>query len=441
MRTLDQVQLETRRRVDAARPYIGDFERLRDALPGDDTLARLRERAIGRAAALGLPSPVVEDWKYTDLKLLRDAAFPPAPAEPKLTLDDIAPHRRPGFALVVFENGRFRADLSDLPKAKGVEAASLATLLGAPPAWLETALAEDHEGADAIALLNSAMMTDGLAIRLQKGASLAAPLHLLHAASRPGASYLRHVMDLGEGAALDVLESFADFGAGRALVNVTRDIALDRNASLRIATHQKDGGEAAHLSRAFVTLQSAARFEGFAYAEGARLSRAETAVRLEGEGARADLLGVTLGSASQSADHVTLLDHAVAGATSRQLFKAVLDDASRSAFQGRVLVRPGADATDARQAHHSLLLSRGAEADSKPELEIHADDVACGHGATVGELDADQLFYMKARGIPESEARAMLIDAFIEEPVSAISSEALRAAIAAALSGRGEKTP
>ena len=204
------------------------------------------------------------------------------------------------------------------------------------------------------------------------------------------------------------------------------ELKVGDKAALKHVKLQRDGDDALHLSTWLVELGADARYDAFQFSTGAALARNQVYLRFAGEGAAADMSGAFLLRGQQHCDTTLLVEHRVPHCASRELFKGVLDDEARGVFQGKIIVSPGAQKTDGKQMSGALLLSERAEFDSKPELEIFADDVVCGHGSTSGQIDEDLLFYLEARGIPEAQARALLIQAFVGEALEKVEDEALR---------------
>jgi len=282
--------------------------------------------------------------------------------------------------------------------------------------------------------LNAAMATDGVLITVNAAARLAKPLHLVHVATRSSAAvYTRSTLRLGDGASATLLESFisAD-GAQSYQINDAIIVWLGEAAELQHVRLMADAVDAINVSSAIFTVGG--RLNTFNMTSGGAVSRYQGFVTLCAEGAEVATNGVNLLNGRQHADTTLFMDHAVPNCTSREIFRAVVDDRGHSVFQGRIIVRPKAQKTDAKMMTRALLLSDDAEADNKPELEIFADDVTCGHGATSGALDENLLFYLRARGLPEKQAQALLIQAFAGEAIESIADEGLRErATAAAL--------
>lgn len=429
--------------LDQAQPYMRQYAAARAALPGAGLawLGTLRDDAIGRFGATGFPTNRVEDWKYTSLARMTRTVFGDAAAT-ETTRAALAPWLMPDGAChcVVFVNGRHAPALSDagaLPA--GVTISSLGAIADADPGALEAALeviagAED----DALADLNTALMRDGVVLRLASGTTLERPVHVVHfnaAGTAPGATHTRNLVLAGAGSRATVIETYAGADTGAYWTNAVTRIALDPGAGLSHVVLQREGAEAYHVARTRVRIDREASYRGFMLSTGARLARDEIRMALVGEGADAGLTGGVLVRGRQHADITTEVDHRVGHGSSRQLIKNVLDDSARSVFQGSVVVRPQAQKIDAGQTNRNLLLSRKAQAASKPELRILADDVKCSHGATTGELDEQAMFYLKSRGIGEDEARALLVRAFVGELLEAVEGDAVNAHVESVLAG------
>ena len=292
-----------------------------------------------------------------------------------------------------------------------------------------------------MAALNTMLFEDGMLLNIPAGTD-AGVLEILSIASespRPTAFHLRHIVRLHEGAKLTVLEVNQGPAATRYLHNPVWQVEVGEGASFTHARLQQEGALAFQLGSIYATVAAGGTYDNFTLNAGGRLVRNEIHATLTGTGATCQMNGAQLLSDGQHADTTTFLDHAAPGCASRQTYKTVLTGKSRGVFQGRILVRQVAQQTDGYQMNQALLLSPDAEMDSKPQLEIYADDVKCSHGATVGELDADQLFSLRARGIDEATARSMLVRAFLQEAVEAIADETLRDALEAAVEGWWEQ--
>ncbi len=429
-------------RTEAEQAYLDLFAAAENALSGarDPFVAKLRADAIRTYGRLGLPHRRIEAWKYTDLRTRLTGVYPLVKGE-GAAVSETALSQALGTGLanlsayrLVLVEGEVRPELSDLAglKSTGVEAVSLARALEKPPSWLKETLAKvNPREDDSVLALNTALMTGGVALRIGKGAILDKPIHLiqLDGEGETASIFTRNVVVAEPGSAVTLLESFGGLGLQALQRNAVTELRIGAEAAVKHIKVQRERDDAFHLSTWLVELGSDARYDAFQFSTGAGLARNQVYLRFAGEGAAADISGAVLLRARQHCDTTLLIEHRVPHCTSRELFKAVLDGESRGVFQGKIIVSPGAQKTDGKQMAGALLLSETAEFDSKPELEIFADDVVCGHGATSGQIDEDLLFYLEARGIPKEEARALLIQAFVGEALERVEDEALRDAL------------
>jgi Fe-S cluster assembly protein SufD len=413
---------------------LGDaFAIARDRLPGAGKVADARRQAFEAYERAGLPHRRIEDWKYTDLRVLMREVLPLAVEPDAATLKRASAalklHAIAGVRRLVLVDGAFAPKLSDTARLeKGLSVRTLREVLEAGDSALQAQLfAPDNS--DAMVALNSAMMTDGLVIGVAEGTALTKPLHIVHIASgaQPAAMFTRSLLKIGKAASATLVESYiAADGAKAYQAHDSLIISISDNARLDHVRLIEDGREAFNISSAVVTLGAKAYFNTFGMTSGSNVSRYQAVIAFAGEGSRVETNGVNLLNGRQHADSTLFLDHAVPNCESREIFRAVVDDRGHSVFQGRIVVRPNAQKTDAKMMTRALLLSDEAEADNKPELEIFADDVTCGHGATTGSLDESLLFYLRARGLSEKEAQALLIQAFVGEAIESIANDALR---------------
>ncbi len=424
--------------TDREAPYLAQIDGAAD-LPGAELgwLAARRADARAAFAAEGFPTLKTEAWKYTNLDRLVRTGFAPAAAPGTVEPGSLAPILLDGASRLVFVDGRFVSSLSDLAALPdGVCLVSLARLLDIDPELVEPQLGRIAQTAGApLAALALALAADGAVLIVPRGVRLAAPVQLVHVATggqANAAHHLRSLVVLEEGAEATLVETWLGRG-GASWTNALTEIALGPAARLdHLAfTDQADG--AYGTQRAALLVGRDAVYRGLAVIAGGGLVRSEAVARLAGEGAEAAIDGLMLGRDRRQMDCWTEIVHDAPHTNSRQLFKSALDDRSRAAFQGRIVVREGAQKIDAHQLNRNLLLSAGARADSKPELEILADDVKCSHGSTVGDLDRDALFYLRARGIPADRARALLVEAFVAELVERVPSAPVRDWLAARL--------
>jgi len=412
-----------------------NFEAVAGKLPGGRAIAEARKAAIGAFAALGLPHRRIEEWKYTDLRVALKEALPPAiggggkvsarQIDGALeTLAELDAYR------VVFVDGVHAPDLSATGGAKGLEITPLAAALARSGDGL---IREGAPGQEAVIALNTAFMTDGAVVSIAKGAELARPLLLVFARSGKQGRLVttRNVVRLAAGARATIIEAHVALpGAAPGQANALSEVSLGEGAHLAHVEVTLAGDAASHLATWLATLGKGATYRAFQLTAATGLSRSNVFATFKGEGAKLDISGLFLGRGTEHIDTTLVVDHAVPGCESRELFKGVLADRARGVFQGKVIVRPHAQKSDGKQMAQALLLSADAEFDSKPELEIYADDVICGHGSTAAELDEDLLFYLRARGIPLEEARALLVESFIGEAIDKIEDERVREALA-----------
>jgi Fe-S cluster assembly protein SufD len=425
-------------KTDGGRALSETFALARPRLPGAGKVAETRRQAFEAYERIGLPHRRIEDWKYTDLRVLMREVLPLA------TSPDAAALTRAGAALklhaiegvrrLVLVDGVFAPKLSDLSNLeKGLGVSTLREVLETGDAPQLFAL----DTSNPMVALNSAMMTDGLVIDVADGTVLTQPLHIVHIAGGnvPAAMFTRSLLNVGKAAGATLVESFiaADGAAKIYQAHDSLVISIGDGARLDHVRLIEDSREAFNISSSVVTLGAQAHFNTFGMTSGSLVSRYQAVIKVAGEGSQVETNGVNLLNGRQHADTTLFLDHAVSNCSSREVFRAVLDDRGHSVFQGRIIVRPDAQKTDAKMMTRALLLSDEAEADNKPELEIFADDVTCGHGATTGALDESLLFYLRARGLSEKAAQALLIQAFVGEAIESIIDDNLRElAIAAA---------
>ena len=419
-----------------------------DRLPGAGKVAEQRRLAFDAYTRIGLPHRRIEDWKYTDLRALMREVLPlaavPDAAAVSRAASALKLHAIDGVRRLVLVDGMFAPGLSETGGLEqGLAVHTLREALLSSDAALQARLF-GLQNSDAMAALNGAMMTDGVVIEVAEGVTLTQPLHIVHIASgaAPSAMFTRSLLKLGNAAAATLVESYiAADGAKAYQVHDSLIVSIGDGARLDHVRLIEDGREAFNISTHQVTLGAKAHFNSFGLTSGGSVSRYQATIAFAGEGSRAETNGVNLLNGRQHADSTLVLDHAVPHCDSREIFRSVVDDRGHSVFQGRIIVRPHAQKTDAKMMTRALLLSDEAEADNKPELEIFADDVTCGHGATTGALDESLLFYLRARGLSEKEAQALLIQAFVGEAIESIANDDLRElAIAAAqrwLAARG----
>jgi len=421
----------------AEQALANNFAAAKARLPGGADFARLRESAFSTFAATGLPHRRIEEWKYTDLRALLREALPLAGAPDAVAIErarQTDPLRDAKLRRLVLVNGSFVPELSDL--------AGLEKKLTIVP--LARALAEKHplaariaklkpEKHDAALALNTAFLNDGVLIEMGEGAALDRPILVRHVftGDAPAATFARSLFVVGNGANATLIESFEGPDRVAYQANSALELHVGDKAHAALVRLQDEGDAALHLSTLLAEVGGGAELEIGGLTLGAAVSRHSVYLRLAGERTNLRVAGANLLRGKQHADTTLVLDHAVPNCASREVFKTVLDDTARGVVQGRIVVRPHAQKTDARMSLGALLLSENAEADQKPELEIFADDVQCAHGATSGALDEQLLFYLLARAISRKEAEALLIQAFFGEALEQIAHDAVREALIA----------
>ena len=429
----------------AEEKLASSFADIADRLPGADTTRDVRSAAIAGFEDAGLPHRRIEEWKYTDLRSAISVAAEPvglAPAiDANITAADIEAALGPLHAVasdrVVFVDGVYRPELSNIKTSAGVTVASLRDRLeGADGSALLAGTNVD----DAIGQLNTAFVTDGAVVEIADRVSLEQPLMLVFAragtTAESGDTLLttRNVVNIGTGATATIIEAYLslDDASGGQIsggqTNALTEISVGDGADV---SHIKVGLEngATHLATWTVTVGGGADYKAFQYTADMRLVRNQVFARYGGPDAKLDISGAFLGRGHEHIDTTLVVTHEVVGCQSRELFKGVLDDDARGVFQGKVIVHPEAQKTDGKQMAQVLMLSEACEFDSKPELEIYADDVACGHGSTCAEIDPDLVFYCRSRGIDEATARGLLIESFVAEAIEQVENSDIAAAL------------
>ncbi|MBM85819.1 MAG: Fe-S cluster assembly protein SufD [Rhodospirillaceae bacterium] len=391
-------------------------------------LAELNMQAAKRYAQVGWPHARAEYWKYTNLNKLAAGAFAlgdPA-ALAAVPRERILPLDGPQLLLV---NGAFRSDLSDISDLPdGLSLRNLAETTEQDRAILG-ALIEETISADGLpfAAVNTAVLTDVLILEFAPGIATERPVHVISLGGGDGAAFApRLVIRAGDGAVVDVVESHV--GTGGYFADVVTQVSVARDARLGHYKMQNETLDAFHIALTTTEVAEGAVYDSFVLSTGARMARNEIRGTITGGKAEYRINGAYMGNGEQHLDNTTFVDHAAAGSRSREIYKGVLAGASRGVFQGKILVRPDAQQSDGFQMNRAMLLSNKAEVDSKPELEIYADDVRCSHGATVGELEEEQLFYLQTRGIERNLARRLLVSAYIDEAIDEVQNPAVKEA-------------
>lgn len=394
-----------------------------------DWLKTLRSRALERAHALKLPSTHDEAWRFTPLAALFSQSFQPLRTPTRLQPDDIA-HLAIAEAAtkLVFVDGVYAPQLSSASPQAGMVLGNLASLTSAQASTLEAHLGQHAPFQDTLfTALNTAFLQDAAVLMLPRDTSLAGPVHLLHIATQPGvASHPRLLLVAGAASQATLVEDYVALHQDAYFTNAVAEVVLQANAQLTHVRLQRESPQAFHLASCAVSLGADSHYHAISLALGAQISRIDLQVMQTAEGTQCTLDGLALISGTQLADTHSFIDHAKPHGTSRQLHKCIVGGAAHAVFNGQVMVRPGAQQTDSAQSSRNLLLSSKAHVDTQPQLEIFADDVKCTHGATVGQLDSDEVFYLQSRGLSETVARNLLTYAFGADIINRIPVASLR---------------
>jgi Fe-S cluster assembly protein SufD len=418
--------------------YLADFrtfEKGRSA-GSPDWLRQVRQQALSRFSELGFPTARRgnEDWKYTNVGPIAGATFGypfhvGSEAKPA-AVRRVAPWHD-SWANIVFVDGRYSPALSEAPAAlNGARVTNLAEAVRADGDVIEKHLARHATFEDdGFTALNTAFLQDGAYIHLREGESLSSPLHLIFVSTgdaEPTASYPRTLIVAGANSRLTVIESYVSLSRTRYFTDAVTEIVLADGAQVEHYRLLLESADAFHVGSSRVYQSRDSTFSSTTFARGAAIGRNDFRVLLDGPGSSCYLNGLYVTSGKQHIDNYINIDHAKPHTTSRLLYRGILDDASRAVFGGIVLVRPGAVKADSHQEDKNLILSEEAEVDSKPSLEIYADDVKCGHGATAGTVAEDAVFYMRSRGLDPETAAAFLIKGFASEIIDAVRLRPLR---------------
>jgi Fe-S cluster assembly protein SufD len=418
----------------ALRRYLEDFQSLVESTPGPAWLEPIRRRAIERFTELGFPTPRNEDWHFTsvapiaeaELRLLREASVDVAP-------ETLAPFifGQPAWPLAVFVNGRFSPALSTLEALPaGVRVLSLADAFETDGDLLQRHLTRQADAeTQAFTALNTAFMQDGAVVHIGRDVETSTPIHLLFvsdANAAKGVAHPRNLIVAERASRATVIESWVALGDAGYFTNAVTEVAVEDGATLTHYKMQRASARAFHVGTVDARQGRDSHFVSFSFATGASLSRTNIYTLLAGAGCGATLNGLYMLDGEQHCDHQTRIEHAEPNCFSREMYKGILDGGSHGVFNGKVFVRPVAQQTDGKQSNNNLLLSDRARVDTKPQLEIFADDVKCTHGATVGKLDETALFYMKSRGLNRGLARRLLTYAFAADVLETIEVDGVR---------------
>ncbi len=424
--------------VTAMNSYLRDFtggdEGSTGAAPA--WLRDLRRSAAARFASVGFPTRRDEEFRFTNVSPIAETPFVLAPRDgAALTADDLAPYTYAGMGgtRLVFVNGHFQPGLSSRSFPQGVTVSTLAEAMRTHPEDVQKHVGQyARPEAQAFVALNTAALEDGAFIHVQRGAVIEDPLHLLFVSaptSGPTVSHPRALILADENSQATVVESYTGTADTVYFTNAVTEVVLGAGAVMDHYKVQRESLKAYHIATMQLQLARGTDFSSHSIGLGGKLVRNDANAYLGGEGIECTLNGVYLGDDRQLIDNHTSIDHAMPHCNSHEIYKGILDGHARGVFNGKIFVRPDAQKTDAKQTNKTLLLSPTAQIDTKPQLEIFADDVRCTHGATIGQISEEALFYLRARGIPQDQARNLLTYAFASDVVSRIKVDAIRATL------------
>jgi len=409
----------------------------------DDWLLPKRKLAAGELLEMPLPERKQEAWRYTSTAFFEEQSFQLAPREPfrALEISDIEDLLvAEDTYRMVFVNGHFAPQLSDrLPQMQGLGIETLANGAGTVDASVREQLASIAPHRHVFEAMNTALASDGVLLHLAAGTQLDKPLELLHVtvgAEEPTLLHPRHLIVAEAGAKAQVIERYCPLGESRYFTNALIEVSLAEGAQLQHQRLQEESSEAQHISDLHVRQQAKSDYRLVQASLGGAWSRSDVRLELLGEQARAEVDGLLIASDRQLNDMHLEVRHVAPGCSSRESVKGILDGKGRIVFDGHIHVAREGQKTDAVLSNDNLMLSRSAEVDTKPQLEIFADDVKCSHGTTVGELDQNMLFYLRSRGIGPIQAQRMLCQGFAQQPIDAIQDEALRERVSRQLAAR-----
>ncbi len=397
-------------------------------------LTPLRRTAMASFSALGFPTPKLEDWHYTSLSSIADVPFSIGAAASTTTVADLTPFMiNADWPTIVLLNGTYSPALSSLDSLPvGLVVLDLVQACQTHPDLVQQHFGTVAVSEHAMTALNTGLMQDGVLVYVPKNVVSDTPIHILHVTDGAGVSsakFPRTLIVAERFAKATVLESFVGLADVAYFTNHVAEVVVGENATVTHSKIQRESDLATHVSTTEVHQARDSHYVNFSMAMGATLSRTNVYTVLDGENCGATLNGLYLGKGTQHTDHQTRIEHAQPNCFSRELYKGVLDHSSRAVFNGKVYVHPIAQKTDGKQSNHTLLLSPDARIDTKPQLEIFADDVKCTHGATVGRMDEAGLFYMKSRGVPAETARRLLTYAFAADVLETIENETVKQAL------------
>lgn len=431
-------QLELNK-FDAKQWYLSNFELFENSLNGskNDSFHETRKSAIAKFAELGFPTPRHEEWKYTNVAPILKHKFAHSEQPAPVSKETVQDYFFEGIedSVLVFVNGRFRKELSTLgAQGSGLVIGNLQGLAaGQSERFLQSLgrLASFEE--ESFTALNTAFTEDSACIYVPKAVVVEKPIHILNLSVEDKSPFISHPRKLviaEQSSELKFIESFHDLGAGRYFNNLVTEVLVGCNARVHHIKIQEEGPQAFHIANTHIRQERDSVYSSVNVDLGGALVRNNLNIRLNAENCETHLFGFFLGGGTQHLDNHTFIDHAMPHCFSNELYKGILGGKANAVFNGKILVRQDAQKTNALQSNKTLLLTNEASISAKPQLEIFADDVKCTHGATIGQLDDEALFYLRARGISEEVASAMLRYAFVGDVLDKIEVESVREKLA-----------
>lgn len=425
--------------------YISNFQLMERGLNGgaSSALHKFRKEAIEKFETLEFPTSKTEEWRFTNISPLLKYNFKPSMLidKTKLSRKDIEQFLIPGLDAytAVFVDGFFSKELSNMPSLKGVKAATLKEI---EPEYITNNLGKTAQVESVFDALNASLLSDGLFVEIADNVILEKPIYMLFISGAKEnyiLSQTRNVIIAGNNSQAKIIEGYYSLNDNKNFTNTVSEVLLKDNAIVDYYRVQQESGEAYHISKVKVNQLNNSVFNLKTFTFGNALVRNEVYAGLNGQGAEAHLYGAYIADEERLVDNFTVVDHLKPHCTSNQLYKGILDGKSRVVFSGRIRVEKDAQKTNAYQSNKNLALSSEALVDSKPQLEIFADDVKCTHGATIGQLEDEAMFYLQSRGISEATARMILIQAFTAEILDSVEIESLREYLNLAMTNKLKK--
>jgi Fe-S cluster assembly protein SufD len=413
--------------------YLDEFNAFQKTAPGRDLgwLRKLREDAFARFCEVGFPTTHDEDWRFTNVSAIAKTSFRLATGDKKLSKSDLEAYELPGSACrLVFVDGQFNQELSSLGNHAGVRVSGLAAELVSNAGFVEPHLGRYlNTERDAFAALNTAFLADGAFIHVKKGVVVEQPVHLLFvstASDTPTMTHPRNLIVAEEQSQVAIVEEYVSLGSAVAFCNTATELVAAESAVVSHYMIEREDTQAFNISTLRMQQGRSANVATHSVLLGGGLVRNNVHPVLAGEGTECLINGLFIGQGRQHLDNYMLVEHAQPHCESRQFYNGILDGKSHGVFHGRIIVHKDAQKTDAKQTNRNLLLSDDAQIDTKPQLEIYADDVKCTHGATIGQIEENALFYLRSRGIDEGSARKLLLLAFANECLDRMKEDSVR---------------